>query len=375
MDAVSFLNCVPAIYKANVEMGKPVVPMIIGPIGHGKTELAKQVATTLTRLTGTSYTAHIAQPMLEPFDDIRGMGIPQRTSDGTLIAQYTYPHILPPKEILHNSVWMLDEFTKAQEDSTLALGNSFLQRRLGDTEIPASTFIMCSGNRAGVDKSKDQTLPGHVVARLLMVEWRGSFRSWQPWAMANSVHPITVAFAAQQEAKVFGGAEPKRNEAFLSPRELTTADALIRAWIDYEGRADDSNYYPVTDRDLIQLVAGKIGEGAAEDLKAYALVGKEMPTWEDIMRRPKTAKVPEINSRLGAPALYAVAMMISSKMDTKSVPAVIEYIKRMPQEFQVPVSIKLGIDFPGEAAAAGYIDILMGSSDLMSAAMIYQSSK
>jgi hypothetical protein len=375
MDSITFLKLVPVMYDTRVNRGIKIVPMISGPMGHGKTRLGYQVAALLTRHTGREYTCKVAQPMLMPLDDVRGMPIPQRDAAGTLIAQYTWPHLLPPKAEMENSVIVMDEFTKSQEEVTLALGNSFLEGVLGDAEIPDETFIICTGNRAGIDKSKDMTLPGHVVDRLLMVELKQSFRSWQPWAMANGVHAITTAFAGTMEAKVFGGGEPKRNEAFCSPRSLVAADALVQSFIEYDGKANDGTYYPVANTDLLQLIAGKIGESAAEDLKAYSLVGREMPTWDDIVRKPKLAKVPEVGSRLGAPALYAVAMMIASKMDSASIPKVVEYIKRIPDEFQVPILIKLGIDFPGEAASCGFIDVLMGSSDLTAAAMVYETSR
>lgn len=379
MDAISLLKMVPALYDASVNKGINAAVMLIGPVGHAKTTFCSMAAAALTRHTGREYQAYIREPMLYPYDEIRGIGIPQMADAGTenqqLIASYTWPTALPPRAEMKNAVLGWDELTKAPEDNVLALGNALLSRKLGDAEIPAEMFVVCTGNRAGMDKSKDIQLPAHVQARLWVVHWQLTHRSWEPWALKAGIHPLIQAYAKYREDRVFSASPPaSRGEAFLTPRSLTEADGLIQSYVALSDRAGDMTYFPANDPALTEMLSGKVGAAAAEDLKAYALVGKDLPSWEDIYRKPKLAKVPDMGGMMGPPALHAVACMVAAKVDETTCGPAIEYIRRLPDEYQVPVILRMGMKYPAAAAKFGMLDLLVQQQDLAEAALIYQSA-
>jgi hypothetical protein len=85
-----------------------------------------------------------------------------------------------------------------------------------------------------------------------------------------------------------------------------------------------------SDELTMEECAGMIGSSALAQLAAVIRLGYELPKFQEIVASPKTARMPDAPD-----AQMLVCYSMAYRVDEKTVDPVMEYIKRMPQEFTV----------------------------------------
>ena len=78
------------------------------------------------------------------------------------------------------------------------------------------------------------------------------------------------------------------------------------------------------------MMAGAVSEGIAREMLGYFKIYKDLPTITDIRNNPKGITVP-----IEPSILFALTGSIAHKADKDNMNDLIEFIYRLPKEFQV----------------------------------------
>lgn len=312
---------------------------LIGPPGVGKSQvIAHEVRATLSAHYGEEFGYHdVLLPTVDA-PDIRGFLIPTKDSRGTPTSFFTRSGVLPSREYIEKhprGIMLLDERNAADILTQKAIAPVVLSRRFGEECLPEGWWIMSASNRvednAGVIKSLS-----HLVNRERIIPIEGDVLSWSLWAESHFIHPMLIAFAKKFPQIVFTEAVPKAPGPFCTPRSfVATAKLLSQA----AGTDADGNVNMIIPQSgvLGQMVAGDIGEGACAQLMAYLKVADDLPTIQEILDDPKSAKCP--TNQLSA--AYAAAQMCLHYATPENIDKLWVYAERLPKEMQVATAKQL----------------------------------
>lgn len=234
---------------------------------------------------------------------------------------------------------MLDEIGKAMKAVKNVLLTLMLEKRIGDLSLPEGSIVFGTTNLAtdGVGDS----LEAHARNRVCFVTVRkpsagfgadGSVESdsWGAWALENDIAPEIIAWVkqfphalesytdrAQKDNPYIFNPTKAGQSAFVTPRSLEKASHIAKK----RSLLGDS----VT----ISALAGTIGESAARDMQAFFTVVDKLPSWEDIVKSPKSAKVPD-----DAVAKCILVFSAITRVDKESLPKWLEYAEKLDKELQ-----------------------------------------
>ena len=99
--------------------------------------------------------------------------------------------------------------------------------------------------------------------------------------------------------------------AFCSPRSLVKASNIVKQ-------------RSVLGSALIPALAGTVGESAARDMEALVNLADQLPLFENIVKAPTKAKVPD-----SVGALFILSFMLAGRVDASNLDAVMDYAERM----------------------------------------------
>jgi hypothetical protein len=327
--------------------------------GRGKSEFIQAQPERMSKLTGKPWGfATMFLATMTP-SDLMGYMVPATHTDGRLVSKFT----IPPWAItedgrvsdeFENGILFLDEFGQGEADVKRASAELLLNKRIGGYRLKPGWSVIAASNRdkdrSGVTKSFD-----FVINRRMEINITDDIRSWEDWAFAHGVSPIAIAFAAQNPQIVFADGVPTEQGPWCTPRSLVMCDNVLKAMATGDGK------YP-QDPDAVEFAAGLIGQGAAAQMFAFIRLDHEMPRYEDIIRSPKTVKVPEAPD-----AQMLVCHTLASRVGLDDIEPVIKYVERLPKEFSVTFIRAAARRAPeiGDSDAVGFW--CQGNSRLMAA--------
>lgn len=278
------------------------VPFITGAPGIGKSSLVYQVARTM----GFDDDQIIEfRPNLH--DPVDLMGLPAN-KDGKMI--YCQPSWLPTEG---SGLLFIDELPQATPAMQNALSQLLLDRRIGDYKLPEGWCMIVAGNRAK-DRAATARMPTHVANRLGHIETDFSEEDFIKWCYANDQPDELIAFAKFKPA-LLESFDPNQT-VNCTPRSLVMAGTQVGAPSEI----------------LFDAMQGLIGEGAATEFTAFIKVWRDLPDIDSVLSNPKKAKLPE-DGRLDV--AFAITTAVASATDVDTFPAAVEYMTRLPAEFQV----------------------------------------
>lgn len=259
---------------------------------------------------------------------------------------------------------MLDEYTKGAEPVKNML-HPMLEvhnPRLGDIPIDPTSVIFLTGNLSsdGVGDSlkahsRNRVIPLHVA--------KPDADQWLEWAMDHDIEPVVMAWVKQfphalasyldegQTDNPYIYNPKKMQSSFVSPRSLERASYIVRA----RGEIDQDS--------LIAALSGAIGEAASRDMQAYIAYQDQLPTWESIIRSPKTTGVPDSAGACAVMVFGAIA-----KLDRNNITPFMEYVERFEPEWQAAFCINLAKSKTKQAVAFGckkFADWVQKNEDLL----------
>jgi hypothetical protein len=280
--------------------------MIWGPPGAGKSQIAYAVAKSL-KAKMFELRANLFDPV-----DIRGGLKVVEMENGTYRTRYGVPEDYPDSDYQGLVMLFVDELPNA----TKATMNGFLQllldKKVGTYKLPPNTIIIAAGNRA-IDRAAVHEMPTPCKTRFAHYELEPHIDDFVAWAGPNGIDESIIAFLRFRPALLID-IDPTVN-AMPTPRAWEMLNRKLPFMVD--------EFYGC---------ASLIGDGPAGEYIAFKRIYKDIPSYDDIIARPTTTKLPQTSS-----GCYAVCGMLSTRVTDKNFPAVIKYAKRLAPEYQVVV--------------------------------------
>lgn len=221
-------------------------------------------------------------------------------------------------------VLMLDELGKASRPVLNMLLPVILENRIGDVPLPTGSIVFGTTN-LDTDGVGDN-IPAHAFNRMTVVTVANpTADEWIDWASGHAVAPEVMAFAKQypQVFDCYADLDKKEKNpyifnpmtgnvrAFCSPRSLVKASNIVKQ-------------RSVLGSALIPALAGTVGESAARDMEALVNLADQLPLFENIIKAPTKAKVPD-----SVGALFILSFMLAGRVDASNLDAVMDYAERM----------------------------------------------
>ena len=319
------IDIIPHYHTANIPI------FLWGSPGIGKSSIIHQYAKNID--------AVVVDVRLSQFDpvDLRGLPSPSPSGDAT---RWMAPAILPftnNPNFPHNQpiILFLDEIAQASPAVQSAAFQLVLDRRVGEHTLMPSVYIIAASNRSG-DRAGISRLATPLLNRFAHIEVAVDFDAWKAWAIHAGVHPLVVGFLSQRPSLLdrFEDALKSGAQAFPTPRSWEFLSKLLSALPDL----------PTTPtHTLSTLSSSAVGAATAAEFTAFVENAHILPTWEEITSSPTKAKVPSNDQ---PDALYAVASLLTVRVDEATADAVAEYAGRLPAEFQTLVASDLARSKP-----------------------------
>jgi hypothetical protein len=320
------------------------------PPGIGKSEGARQETEELAKLLGEP--VGLVVEMLATYSsvDVRGFMLPIKGEGGGLNTTWSTPAWYPVKANIHvcepDGAWhrpgswdgsiprygnlFLDEFAQAEDEVKKPAAELIYKGAVGTCELPLGWRVLAAGNRLS-DRSGVLRELMFIVNRRCKLDISANLPAWLNWAQrqpdATRPHYLTLSFAQQNPGIVFADKVPDGTEPFCTPRTLCLMDQDLQALRSDEDIRHDR--MPMDDLSR-ETAAGWIGGGSAGQYMTHIKYADELPSIEDIMRKPDEAKVPK-----GRDAQMVASYMIAHHVNDETAKPIMKYLTRLGVEMQV----------------------------------------
>ena len=227
----------------------------------------------------------------------------------------------------------IEELPQSERSHQTWTAGFIWDRKTATFDLDPEVRIMCTGNRVQ-DRSGAKALLAHLNNRVYHYDIEVDTEAALVWMLDNGVDPMVVAFLRLRRDLV----QKFDPDARASP--------TCRAWTQFGTEVPRD-----LPRDLYLMTAiGKLGEGAAVELVAALDMMHKMPNIDEIRARPADVEVPSEPS-----VRYAVATCMSMSTTPDLFAADVQYISRMPAEFQMVYVYDATRLNPDLAASPDYI--------------------
>lgn len=314
-----------------IKRGKQTLPIMLeGRPGVGKTAVVYDAAKELG--------ARIIEfrPCMHGVEDL--IGLPKFNDDGT--STFASPDWLPRDEEL--TIMLIDEFPQAMPAMQNALSQLLWGGRLHDYVKPDNTFLVLTGNRAE-DQASTFRSPSHIKERRIPITVDFILDDWVDWALANNINDGIIAFAKFRPA-LLDEFDPNE-DCYCTPRSLSLCSDYV----------DEQDY-------IIRkaMFEGLIGKGPAAELLAFLKVWEHLPSVEQVIKAPATIPAPtEPDVR------FAITEALSAASNKANVSKIIEFMSRLPEEYQVAYFKGTIKRVPSILTEAGFKTFLAKFKDLI----------
>lgn len=292
-----------------VENSDPI--LIEGQPGIGKSAVVEEIAAATNRNLITMYASL--------FDIIDSKGLPLRLEDGT--ADFLpVGELKQALEATEPTILFIDELDKAPistQGYLLSLVHRHA-RRAGSVRLPDCVSVVAATNRRedGVGSSPFME---PLKSRFTIVKLESSLSAFQDFAFESGLDTRIPVFL-QWRSDLLNKFEPS-SDLRQSPCE--------RGWHQV---SDMLAYLPESLH--LETFAGVIGSEASEAFTGFLQVEKSLPEPDAILADPLGVPIPDdMGGR------YAVAAMVSKLASIETAEPVMQYLGRLPIEFQA-VAVK-----------------------------------
>jgi len=338
MKLADFINRIPMYYQMSAEDDGLSVHLEGGP-GRGKTsamrkapalteakfpELAKK-GVGLVIVNGTNVSLTTMTGYLWPVE-IDGVAHSRFTKPDWWCKTYNSKgeFVGLPLEAFDAGYIFVDEADKMPLDEKKILGDARLSKIFASHRLPPGWVVWSAGNRAK-DRAGSTKEFDHDINRQMRLNISDDLQGLAAFMREIGCLPEVIHFAEEHPEIVFPDGPPEVQGPFCTPRSLCAADAKLQGQMEYEGTSE----IPM-DPTTVEELNGIIGAGAAAQLAVSIKLGQELPSYEEIIKAPKTIRIP---TRADARGL--ACMKLARQVEAKDAPAVIDYVTRLGDEFAV----------------------------------------
>lgn len=260
---------------------------------------------------------------LTPMDTL-GFGVPKHTETHSVMV-FTLPNFWITDEgkfldEYDGGIIYVDEADKMDVDIKKVIGEGALSGRFGPHKLPPGWVVWMSGNR-DTDRSGSTKELDHLINRICYVDITPDPESWRMWAEEHGTTAVTIAFAMNNPQIVWADKLPEKQGSYCTARSLVQWDDFLRTVEQVMGEVPDSDT-------MLEECSGFIGVDAASQYFVTLRMDREMPSYEDMIKNPKTCRVPD---RVDAQML--VCYKLASRVTKEDAAAVVTYVDRMPKDF------------------------------------------
>ena len=300
------------LYEAlHALIGERVPLHVWGACGVGKSQIVCQVANDL----GYDF-LDVRAVQLDPVD-LRGL--PRIAADQT---EWVPPRFLPTDG---KGILFLDELTSAPQLTQAGCYQLVLDRRLGEYRLPDEWVVLAAGNPAS-ERGVHFAMPRPLRNRFVHLDLEPDLEDWCRWAIRAQVRPEIIAFLRFKPELLHDTDATSDANAWPTPRSWEMASRVLSG-VD---RRTNARLLSGTSEFEAQLLDGTVGQAAASELVAFLRLFRELPSIDEILLNPSTARVPTEPS-----AQIAIATALGRVLSDSSVGRGISYLERMPAEMRV----------------------------------------
>jgi hypothetical protein len=315
------------LYEFTINNGDNIVAF--GPIGVGKTEIAKQAIESSNHKC-----IYLNLSVLEAPDFV---GIPHIKGDRS---SWALPEFLPlSTDTQEKYVFLLDEIDKIQPELQFPLLELFQYRTINDQKINVQAII-ATGNRLE-DKTFSRPVSQALTNRCRIFNVKTRFSVWVKWARENNVNPLILGFLDNNREFFSSPTSGDEEYCVQSPRSWTLAASDLDKASDF---SVDWQY---------KIVAGRVGIDAATMFKLWLEYLQEAKS--DIDKLISDGKSPDISNKsedykvvAAIDAVSRITKTYREKLDKdqsiKVAGLVFNWLSELPSAYVV-AAIKSSIDF------------------------------
>ena len=331
------------IYNVSaVQRKSPHAPFLVtGRPGEGKSDCCYDIA------AAQGIPPHrIKRVHLDQYDVVDLGGVPEITTHETTGQRVT---TFRPTDVFADfaegsgpGMIILEEAPVTGKDMQQYICGFTLERETNNFKLDPEVRILLTGNRAE-DRAGAKPLLSHLNDRLYHQDMETSLDDWCEWAMNNGVDPLGIAFL-RLRPELLNDFDPNR-------RSNPTQRSWTKVFTEVPSDMPTASF--------LSVVSGKVGEAAAVEYVAARDMMHKMPSIDFIRMQPDVAEVPT------EPAVkFAVATALSMTTTPDAFPRDMQYVSRMPKEFQmVYVTDALRLN-PELQQTKGFIDWAIANKDI-----------
>lgn len=214
--------------------------------------------------------------------------------------------------------WLLflDEFNSAPLSVQSAAYKLVLDKKVGEFNLHKNVAIVAAGNLS-TDNAITNRLSTAMQSRLVHLELKMNPQHWLEWAATAGIDYRVQAYINYRPDNLMVFDPNHNDKTFANPRTWEFLSSIIKP---------EAEINP----ELLPLLAGCVGEGSARQFYGFVKVFDDLPQLDTLIKNPLTAQLPNEPS-----ALYAVSGFIAHKINDKNIDSLVQYVERLPVEFQV----------------------------------------
>ena len=278
--------------------------MIWGPPGVGKTHLVRAAAKDYD---GGYVALHLT--LMEPVDI---KGLPVVNEDRSAVKWVPMGEL--PTDPSSKGVIHLDELNTADPSVMAAAMQFCLDRRVGEYTLPPGWRIVACGNRVH-DGASARKMPTALADRFSHVTLQTSVDDWTAWALDNGIEEALVGFINYRKEQLHN---------FSSSRTVNTTP---RGWEDVNSiLSKDPNMDGVA---TMAYISGRVGLGAATELRAFIKVWRHLPDIDKIL----SGEITELKDSQNPSVKYAVTMALALRVKKGTAGAMLAFLDKIGPEF------------------------------------------
>lgn len=214
--------------------------------------------------------------------------------------------------------WLLffDEITSAKSDVQAAAYKVILDHMVGSFKLHSKVAMMAAGNLI-TDNAIVEEMSTALQSRLVHMELGVDPEQWIKYAAQNGYDYRITSYISMKPASLYSFKPDHNDFTYASPRTWEFTDQFLKI-------------LDIADQDFLPLASGCISYGIAHEFIKFCAIANDLPLLTDIISTPDQAKVPNNPSHL-----FLLAGTLSNHANDKNIGTIIQYISRMPPEFQI----------------------------------------
>ena len=325
----------------------PIVMNFVGAPGEGKTVLAKNYAALRGWTEGNGF--WMPNIVMKPAPEQQGFPRVHSLDDGREVVRYIPLEELPPMNWSGDGVCIIDEWDRPLGPAEANIDGGFmLTGRLGSYEMPKQ--IQRAGCMNGC--TDDGTIPLAIFARQRVchayIDEKHSGGWKTDYAEPQGLHKTVISFMETHWETVNKPVEFEDMAADYQKykRCATFVSAILKATEHCEKTTNIRAW------DIMPLlVQGYFGFANTALFLSHQMVSSEVPSVQEIMISPATARVPN------DPALQlAAASMVANANGTSTAPKKVQYLVRLRRDIADFGLRQVINEFPDVQGEQAYIE-------------------